>query len=35
MSSELIEAYCEVKRAEVEHLARLPTPGEFELYYGL
>jgi len=35
MPSELIEAYCEVKRAELDHLARLPTPGEFELYYGL
>lgn len=35
MSSELIEGYIEVKRAELDHLARLPTPGEFELYWGL
>ncbi len=35
MSSELIEAYVAVKRAEVDHLARLPTAAEFELYYGL
>ncbi len=35
MSSELIDAYVGVKRAELDHLARLPTPPEFELYYGL
>jgi glutamine synthetase len=35
VSSELIEAYIAVKRAELDHLARLPTPAEFELYYGL
>ncbi len=35
MSAELINAYIDVKRAELGHLARLPTPAEFELYYGL
>lgn len=35
MSGELIQAYIGVKRAELDHLARLPTPAEFELYYGL
>jgi glutamine synthetase len=35
MSSELIDAYVAVKRAELDHLARLPTAAEFELYYGL
>jgi glutamine synthetase len=35
MSAELIDAYMTVKRAELDHLARLPTPAEFELYYGL
>ncbi len=35
MSAELIDAYVAVKRAELDHLARLPTPAEFELYYGL
>ena len=35
MPSELVEAYVAVKRAELDYLARLPTPGEFQLYYGL
>lgn len=35
MSAELIEAYIGVKRSELDHLARLPTPAEFELYWGL
>ena len=35
MPAELIEAYIAVKRLELDHLARLPTPAEFELYYGL
>ncbi|MCB1969406.1 MAG: type I glutamate--ammonia ligase [Geminicoccaceae bacterium] len=32
---ELIEGYVEVKRQEIDRLARLPTPAELELYYGL
>ncbi len=35
MPSELVEAYVAVKRGELDYLARLPTPGEFQLYYGL
>jgi len=34
MPYELIEAYLQVKRQELDHLARRPTPAEFELYYG-
>ncbi|MEZ5824077.1 MAG: type I glutamate--ammonia ligase [Geminicoccaceae bacterium] len=32
---ELVEGYIEVKRHEIERIARLPTPAEMELYYGI
>ncbi|MCB2010631.1 MAG: glutamine synthetase, partial [Geminicoccaceae bacterium] len=32
---EMIEGYLEVKRYEIERIARLPTPAEMELYYGI
>ena len=35
MPYELIEGYIAVKRQELERLAQIPTPAEFELYYGL
>ena len=35
MAYELLEGYLEIKRAEIDHLARLPTPVELELYYGV
>ena len=33
--SALIEAYLDVKRRELDFIARRPTPVEFELYYGI
>jgi len=31
---ELIAAYVEIKRGEIERIARVPHPAEFELYFG-
>ncbi|MDX6749071.1 type I glutamate--ammonia ligase [Geminicoccaceae bacterium 1502E] len=35
MSHDLIEAYVELKRREIELVERMPSPVEFQLYYGL
>ncbi len=35
MPPDLIEGYIEVKKREIEHLARTPHPLEFQLYYSL
>ena len=35
VAHELIDGYLEVKHQEIDRIARLPTPAELELYYGI